>query len=79
MSDSGVISRPGERLPPVREIGRVFDSNGMDLVVGVDFGRVTIGHDQMEAFELGADAREEFSRLYFEAERQAEASDGRNG
>lgn len=57
--------------PPVREIGRVADSNGMQLIVGVDFGRVTIGHEQMEAWELGPEQRDDFQRLFMQADTAA--------
>lgn len=59
---------------PAREVGRLADAEGAKLVVGIDRDLVTIGMGQGFDWALGPAEREEFSRLYFEAERQAEAA-----
>ena len=59
---------------PYREIGVVADSwDGLELEIGVEGGAVTFGCG-ITRWHLSKRAREEFSRLYFEAERQAEAA-----
>ena len=57
-------------LPAVRQIARVTDVDGATVRVGVDCDAVTIGGPR--PIRLGPDEREQFSRAYFEAERQAE-------
>lgn len=78
MSEAGVIPRPEERGPgealrlPHSEIGRLGPES-CPLVVGVDGDRVTIGAP-IGGWALGPADREEFMRLWCEAERQAEAT-----
>ena len=61
-----------------REVGQVTTDMGEIISVGVDGGTVGIyigGWLSADGITLNAAQREQFSRLYFEAERQAEASD----
>jgi hypothetical protein len=60
---------------PVRKIGCVMDIHGTPVTVGVDHDTVTITGN----VALDAGGREHFSRLYFEAERQAEAWQAEHG
>ena len=55
----------------VRDIGTVRDIHGYVIRVGVDHDTVTIGGAAYVM--LAARAREDFQRLFMEAERQAEA------
>jgi hypothetical protein len=57
-------------VPAVREIARVADVDGSPVQVGVDCDAVTISGPR--PVRLGPDEREQFSRAYFEAERQAQ-------
>jgi hypothetical protein len=58
-------------VAPVREISRLADVDGATVRVGVDCDSVTIGGPR--PIRLDAAGRDLFSRLYFEAERAAEA------
>jgi hypothetical protein len=57
---------------PVREIGHVAAADGGTLRVGVDHGNVTIGRPLAAVWALTAADRDLFSRLYFDAEAEAE-------
>jgi hypothetical protein len=57
--------------PAAREIGRLADAAGGTVRVGVDCDAVTIGGPR--PIRLDAAGRDLFTRLYFDAERAAEA------
>lgn len=60
----------------VREIGRVTDMDGVELVVGVDYDAVTIGYEHLEKFRLLSTAAEEFGQLFISACWQAARQQG---
>jgi len=57
----------------VREIGHVLDVDYRRVIVGHDCDAVTIQIAYGLVARFDASKRDEFTRLYFEAERQAEA------
>ena len=75
MSESGVIPPPGDRQPGVQILGHAEDIDGLRLYVGVHHDRVCLEGTGMHGVHLcfAKDAREQFMRLWCEAERQAEA------
>lgn len=72
MSESGVTPPPEDRA--IREIGRMLSRYGLPIEIGINKGDVSIRVGRDACILLGRMEREQFSRLYFEAERQAEAS-----
>jgi hypothetical protein len=55
----------------VRDIGRVADLYGAYVTVGVDHDAVTV--DGPPGITLGPEARDDFARLYFQADTEAKA------
>jgi hypothetical protein len=80
MTAGGVIPAPEEREPHVREIGRMEDIDGAPIVFSINLDgtlRIQISDVFLRpaadvAADLDHDAREQFQRLFMEAERQAE-------
>ena len=78
MSAGGVIPEPAARQPHgLRRVGQMEDVDGdlIDLTV-IPGGIVRITVTDGSFADLDKDCRDEFMRLWCEAERQAEASDG---
>lgn len=57
----------------IRQTGEIRDALGRSLAIGSDCDSVAIAIPGLGIIHLDARQREEFIRLYFEAERQAEA------
>lgn len=56
---------------PVREIGRITDFFGRDVIVGVDYNAVTI--DGPKDAALGPEVRDDFMKLLMQADTEAKA------
>ena len=64
-------------VPFVREIGRVRDVFGSDLIVGVELNTVTLSHEpDLRKVQLTDDAAEEFGQLFIRACWVAARQDG---
>jgi hypothetical protein len=57
----------------IRPVGEIRDALGRGLAIGADCDAVVIAVPGIGVVYLDARQRDEFIRLYFEAERQAEA------
>ena len=49
------------------EIGRVPDVFGGPLIIGVEHGCVTLGHEHLEKFMLTEAAAEDFAQMFIRA------------
>jgi hypothetical protein len=65
--------------PQIRPLGAIEGENGETLHVGVEGGKVAIYFGawmSADGVVLDVEARDQFARLWMEAERQAEAQAG---
>lgn len=70
MTADGVIAQPSERT---RETGRMYDIDGVEIRFGVSGGIAQVHIETRTAF-LDHAGREEFTRRWFQAVLQADAS-----